>query len=87
MLLYLHIVALFLVCYATAQSSSASYVEATVPNGKPIAGTYDGALRPQVHYSPPIDFMVSCFVSNGFEAEMPEEPGYPFDTCKIGNQV
>ena len=42
-----------------AQSSTSSYVESTVPTGTPIPGDYSGALRPQIHYSPPIDFMVS----------------------------
>ncbi len=54
-----------LVLLATAQhvwaQSSSSYVEPTVPTGKPIPGDYTGALRPQIHYSPPIDFMVSLF--------------------------
>ena len=44
---------------AQAQSSTSSYVEPTVPTGTPIPGDYTGALRPQIHYSPPIDFMVS----------------------------
>lgn len=47
--------------YARAQSSSSSYVEPTVPTGTPIPGNYNGALRPQIHYSPPIDFMVSRY--------------------------
>jgi beta-fructofuranosidase len=44
-----------------AQSSGATatstYVEPTVPTGTPIPGDYTGALRPQIHYSPPINFM------------------------------
>ena len=32
-----------------------------MPTGTPIPGDYTGALRPQIHYSPPIDFMVSRF--------------------------
>ena len=47
--------------YAQAQSSTSSYVEPTVPTGTPIPGDYTGALRPQIHYSPPIDFMVSQY--------------------------
>ena len=47
--------------YARAQSSASAYVEPTVPTGKPIQGDYNGALRPQIHYSPPIDFMVSRY--------------------------
>lgn len=45
--------------YAQSQSSTSSYVEPTVPTGTPIPGDYTGPLRPQIHYSPPIDFMVS----------------------------
>ena len=47
--------------YAQSQSSTSSYVEPTVPTGTPIPGDYTGALRPQIHYSPPIDFMVSRY--------------------------
>ena len=44
---------------ARAQTAASTYVEPDVPTGKPIAGDYTGALRPQIHYSPPKDFMVS----------------------------
>lgn len=44
---------------ARAQTAASTYVEPNVPTGKPIAGDYTGALRPQIHYSPPKDFMVS----------------------------
>ena len=50
---------LALSCNVQAQTSSSVYVEPTVPTGTPIPGDYSGALRPQLHYSPPIDFMVS----------------------------
>ena len=50
---------LALLCNVQAQTSSSVYVEPTVPTGTPIPGDYSGALRPQLHYSPPIDFMVS----------------------------
>lgn len=40
-----------------AQSATASYVEPTVPTGTPIPGNYTGALRPQLHFSPPQHFM------------------------------
>ncbi len=43
---------------ALAQTAASAYVEPDVPTGKPIAGDYTGALRPQIHYSPPKDFMV-----------------------------
>ncbi|MCJ1367149.1 hypothetical protein MMC16_006281 [Acarospora aff. strigata] len=39
------------------QSSSSLYIEPTVPTGVPIAGDYTGALRPQIHFSPPKFFM------------------------------
>lgn len=45
--------------HVRAQNSTSSYIEPTVPTGTPISGNYNGALRPQIHYSPPIDFMVS----------------------------
>ena len=41
-----------------AQTAASAYIEPDVPTGKPIAGDYTGALRPQIHYSPPKDFMV-----------------------------
>ncbi len=50
---------LALSCNIQAQTSSSVYVEPTVPTGTPLPGDYSGALRPQLHYSPPIDFMVS----------------------------
>ncbi|KAI4233756.1 MAG: hypothetical protein L6R40_006988 [Gallowayella cf. fulva] len=40
-----------------AQSSASAYVEPSVPTGTPIPGDYTGALRPQIHYSPPRGFM------------------------------
>ncbi|KAL9610698.1 MAG: hypothetical protein Q9167_004613 [Letrouitia subvulpina] len=40
-----------------AQTSTSSYVQPMVPTGVPIQGDYTGALRPQVHYSPPRGFM------------------------------
>ncbi|KAF2667489.1 beta-fructofuranosidase [Microthyrium microscopicum] len=36
---------------------TSTYVEPTVPTGTPIAGNYSGQLRPQIHFSPPKDFM------------------------------
>ena len=53
---------LVLASSATAQPSTTAYVEPTVPTGKPIAGNYGGALRPQIHFSPPKDFMVSVAI-------------------------
>ncbi|KAL8642768.1 MAG: hypothetical protein Q9228_000559 [Teloschistes exilis] len=47
-----------LLSFVRAQSSSSAYVEPTVPTGTPIPGDYTGALRPQIHYSPPQHFMV-----------------------------
>ncbi|KAK6823588.1 hypothetical protein PG989_000321, partial [Apiospora arundinis] len=34
-----------------------TYANLAVPTGTPIPGNYTGALRPQVHYSPPVGFM------------------------------
>lgn len=42
-------------CNAAAQSTT--YVESGVPTGVPIPGDYTGALRPQIHFSPPQHFM------------------------------
>ncbi len=43
----------------SASSSASAYVQPGVPTGRPIPGDYTGALRPQIHYSPPRGFMVS----------------------------
>lgn len=48
-----------LVSSGQAQSSSSVYVQPTVPTGTPVPGNYTGALRPQIHFSPPQWFMVS----------------------------
>ncbi|CAD6442833.1 bcbd8b76-1128-4faa-b49a-80b482ad6c17 [Sclerotinia trifoliorum] len=40
-----------------AVSNAASSVPTAVPTDAPIPGDYTGALRPQIHYSPPKDFM------------------------------
>ncbi|KAF2024213.1 hypothetical protein EK21DRAFT_104821 [Setomelanomma holmii] len=40
-----------------SRSSSATYSQSDVPTGTAIAGNYDGAYRPQVHFSPPQGFM------------------------------
>ena len=40
-----------------AQSATSIYVEPTVPTGTPVPGNYTGALRPQIHFSPPSNFM------------------------------
>ena len=42
-----------------AQNASPTYIEPEVPTGTPIPGDYSGPLRPQIHFSPPKDFMVS----------------------------
>ncbi|KAE9964702.1 hypothetical protein BLS_008129 [Venturia inaequalis] len=34
-----------------------TYLESTVPTGTPIPGNYTGSLRPQIHFSPPQNFM------------------------------
>lgn len=43
--------------FSVASAEASSYVEARVPTSVPIAGNYTGALRPQVHFSPPKGFM------------------------------
>lgn len=56
---------LSVVSLASAQSSASSssvqatstYSQPNVPTGTVISGDYDGALRPQVHFSPPNGFM------------------------------
>ncbi|KAL8806694.1 MAG: hypothetical protein Q9182_001222, partial [Xanthomendoza sp. 2 TL-2023] len=46
-----------LVSFVQAQNATSSYVEPSVPTGTPVPGDYSGALRPQIHYSPPKGFM------------------------------
>lgn len=38
-------------------SPTSQYVEPTVPTGTPVPGNYTGPWRPQIHFSPPKDFM------------------------------
>ncbi|OIW23778.1 glycoside hydrolase family 32 protein [Coniochaeta ligniaria NRRL 30616] len=40
-----------------AAQSATTYVNPSVPTGTPVPGVYTGALRPQVHFSPPAGFM------------------------------
>jgi beta-fructofuranosidase len=40
-----------------ATPATATYSQSNVPTGVPIQGNYNGALRPQVHFSPPKGFM------------------------------
>lgn len=42
---------------AGTQSPTPTYIESTVPTGTPVPGNYTGLLRPQVHFSPPQNFM------------------------------
>lgn len=42
---------------SVAIAGISTYVEAGIPTGVPIAGNYTGALRPQIHFSPPKGFM------------------------------
>ncbi|QDS74267.1 hypothetical protein FKW77_003232 [Venturia effusa] len=41
----------------TPTTVESTYVEPSVPTGTPIAGNYTGSLRPQIHFSPPQNFM------------------------------
>lgn len=62
MLFQLFLVVTCLALAVEAQTTSPSpiaYSEGNVPTGKPIVGGYGGALRPQIHFSPPKYFMVS----------------------------
>ncbi|KAF2845026.1 glycoside hydrolase family 32 protein [Plenodomus tracheiphilus IPT5] len=38
-------------------SGTTAYSQSNVPTGTPLPGNYDGAYRPQVHFSPPEGFM------------------------------
>jgi beta-fructofuranosidase len=50
-----------LLCLGSVFAQDASTTSSSaVPTGTPVAGDYGGALRPQVHFSPPKGFMV-CF--------------------------
>lgn len=51
-------------------SSSTVYGEQGVPTGRPIAGSYGGALRPQIHFSPPEYFMVSGLAFHSIETSL-----------------
>ena len=54
-LLYGYLGAVILAALANAQALSTT--SSAVPTGTPIPGTYNGPLRPQVHFSPPQGFM------------------------------
>lgn len=41
----------------TSNSTVSTYVNPSVPTGKPIVGDYNGQHRPQIHFSPPQHFM------------------------------
>ncbi|RMX91339.1 hypothetical protein D0867_15004 [Hortaea werneckii] len=49
--------ALTLASSALGEFCSTTCTTAEVPTGTPVAGDYDGYLRPQVHFSPPKGFM------------------------------
>lgn len=49
---------LLLVGSTWAQLPTSAFVQPGVPSGVPTPGNYRGALRPQVHFSPPKGFMV-----------------------------
>lgn len=56
---FIPVLALATALGATAQNDTATsvYSNPDVPTGTPIPGDYKGALRPQIHYSPPQHFM------------------------------
>jgi len=41
----------------TVQGQTTTTLGFSIPTGTTIPGDYNGALRPQVHYSPPAGFM------------------------------
>jgi len=41
----------------TSISSTTSVFGSSVPTDHPVPGIYSGALRPQIHFSPPQNFM------------------------------
>ncbi|KAI9761751.1 MAG: hypothetical protein M4579_000845 [Chaenotheca gracillima] len=45
------------ICVAALAAAVLAQDESTIPRDKPIAGSYAGALRPQIHFSPPQNFM------------------------------
>jgi beta-fructofuranosidase len=47
-------IALFIV---SINAQTTTDVSPAVPTGTPVPGNYSGPLRPQVHFSPPQDFM------------------------------
>lgn len=70
MWLFAFILAAFAVAQnSTIQSSTSVAFDAGVPTNAPVAGDYNGAWRPQIHFSPPKDFINDpngCFVdANG----------------------
>lgn len=48
---------LALLAATTSAQNVVPYVNPAVPTGVPIPGNYTGALRPQIHFSPPQHFM------------------------------
>lgn len=42
---------------STPSTSLSTYINPNVPTGVPVIGDYDGRYRPQIHFSPPKDFM------------------------------
>lgn len=49
--------AVLLGAVAVARAQTDFPTEASVPRNRPIPGNYTGALRPQIHFSPPQGFM------------------------------
>ncbi|CAI6340599.1 unnamed protein product [Periconia digitata] len=46
-----------LVTLVYSQNATSTYSQPDVPTGVPLPGNYEGSLRPQVHFSPPVGFM------------------------------
>jgi beta-fructofuranosidase len=47
----------FAAAAAAASTQASSAFDAGVPTSTPVPGNYAGSLRPQIHFSPPKNFM------------------------------
>lgn len=51
------IAALAATCLSTCVARSTTTTSSSISSATAIAGNYSGALRPQIHFSPPVGFM------------------------------
>lgn len=47
---------LFIALLGTASAQYSTSIPSTIPTSQPLPGNYDGPLRPQIHFSPPVGF-------------------------------